>query len=245
MDWLREMIFEMDWKQFIPSLVATVIGIFGPFWIQSRIEKSKRRKDALVKVKQLKSELKSMLKTIKSLEDNMRYIDPIKTPIWTGLQNTNESSLLSVLHKKPKELKIKKNNSGMVLLEVEENANTKIKQTGSTDESDSQANTWYNIVYSLYGRIEEYNKWWNLYSTQRAAGRKLDDLHAEKSCIAELKEKLCSETLIEENVVKENKDGIPFLLNLLDVVIAVNTPIMHRFFDKVRKIFRKNRQKDK
>lgn len=251
MEWLNDMFVEMDWRQFIPSLVATIIGIFGPFWIQRRIEKSNKKKDALSKVDQLKIELKSMLKTIGSLEDDKRYIDPIKTPIWTGLQNTNESSLLSVLRKKPKTDKDKKQ-------AVLSQDNTETKQIEAEDGGNAQTDNWYKAVYSLYGRIEEYNKWWNLYSTQRAAGRTPTELHAEKECIAGLKEKLCAEQLPndeaqanEENEqavsqeLQVNKDGIPFLLNLLDEVIAVNTPFMQRLANGLRKVFRVKTNKKK
>ncbi len=280
MDWIKEMIFEMDWKQFIPSLVATIIGIFGPFWIQSRIEKSKQKKDALEKVKQLKSELRTMLNTIKDLKDDEeRYIDPVKTPVWTGMQNTNESSLLSVLRKKPKaDKKNKKRNnseeslsdnetsqkdkvivaelmvvaSDNVVTEPNEKllvqANLDTIQSDIAYKDEVQSDNWYKAVYSLYGQIEEYNKWWNLYSTQRAAGRETKVLHNEKACIAKVKEKLCSYKLKNEEEIEEiNKDGIPYLLQLLDDVIAVNTPTMRQFLNWLRKIFKSktNKQKSK
>lgn len=244
MEWLHEMIFEMDWKQFIPSLIATIIGIFGPFWIQRRIEKSKQRTDALDRVEQLKSELGGVLKTIEDLNDEEeRYIDPVKTPVWTGLQNTNESSLLSVLRKKPKNKKSDKKKCSHE--EVETNSSG--EQNIVTDVVFDQNENWYNTVYALYGRIEEYNKWWNLYSTQRAAGREARALHNEKVCISNVKEKLCSKTLQKDGKEITNKDGIPYLLALLDVVIVVNTPIIRRFWNALRGIFRSktNKQKSK
>lgn len=256
MEWLHEMIFEMDWKQFIPSLVATIIGIFGPFWIQRRIEKTKQKTDALDRVEQLKSELDGVLKTIEDLNDEEeRYIDPVKTPVWTGLQNTNESSLLSVLRKKPKNKK--KNKKKSSLEEVKDNSSVEQGEAESTQNTDAvqqnivtdvvfdQNENWYNTVYALYGRIEEYNKWWNLYSTQRAAGREAKFLHNEKVCISNVKEKLCSKTLQKDGNEITNKDGIPYLLALLDVVIAVNTPLIRRFGNALRRIFRAKTNKQK
>lgn len=252
MEWLHEMIFEMDWKQFIPSLIATVVGIFGPFWIQRRIEKTKQKTDALDRVEQLKGELNGVLKTIQNLNDEEeRYIDPVKTPVWTGLQNTNESSLLSVLRKKPKSKKVKKNKKKSSL-EEEGGSNSLEKQNDVTLIQDAdvaqqaimddfvfdQNENWYNAVYALYGRIEEYNKWWNLYSTQRAAGREARALHNEKECISNVKEKLCSRTLQKDGKAITNKAGIPYLLALLDVVIAVNTPLIRRLWNAIRGIFK-------
>ena len=252
MQWLREMFCEMDWKQFIPSLIATIIGIFGPFWIQSRIEKSKQRKDALDKVEQLKNELEGVLTTIKELEDDeKRYIDPVKTPIWTGLQNTNESTLLSVLRKKPKAKKksyletTQSNSADEYNKVVLQQSNAEVQQPNVADNNVDPNDNWYKAVYALYGRIEEYNKWWNLYSTQRAAGREVKALHNEKKCIAEVKEKLCSKMLTKEGRDEKNKDGIPYLLELLDVVITVNTSLMRRVWNKLLSIFsiKTNRRK--
>lgn len=250
MDWLKDMFLYMDWKQFIPSLIATIIGIFGPFWFQRRIEKSKQKTDALERVEQLKSELSGILKTIEDLNDKEeRYIDPVKTPVWTGLQNTNESSLLSVLRKKPKTKKNKTKGEAKSNLSIEQNGtimteNTDVvKQTIVTDFTFEQNENWYSAVYALYGRIEEYNKWWNLYSTQRAAGREAKALHNEKDCISKVKEKLCSKTIMKDDKEELNKDGIPYLLDLLSVVVAVNTPIGHRIRNALRRIFKMKNNK--
>lgn len=197
------MFCKMDWKQFIPSLIATIIGIFGPFWIQSRVEKSNKKKAALKMISQIISELKDIAVEIKKLEDNKRYLDPIKTPIWTGIQNTNECSLLTILQKKPKKVKRSKN------------AQKEAKAQNVTTDEANKNNDWYKAIYSIYGLVDEFNKWWNLYSEQRTAGRKPEELRTVKNCIKDLADTLCSTS-------KDNKESILYITNLLDGVMLAN-----------------------
>ncbi len=206
MEWLKDMFIEMDWRQFIPSLVATIIGIFGPFWIQSMIEKVNKKKAALKMICQIKRELKDIAKEIKKLEDNKRYIDPIKTPIWTGIQNTNEISLLTILRKKKK----KANKQKSEQLES-------VTQNDIVDENNKPQSDWYKAVYSIYGLIDEFNKWCNLYSEQRTAGRPQNDpdIKTVKNCINDLENTLCS-------LSDDEYESIQYVLNLLDNVLTEN-----------------------
>lgn len=204
MEWLHEMFIEMDWRQFIPSLIATIIGIFGPFWIQSMIEKWNKKKAALKMISQIKGELKDIVGDIKQLGDNKRYIDPIKTPIWTGIQNTNEGSLLTILRKKAKSGNKQKRGQQEV---ANQNVTADVSNRAKTD--------WYKAVYSTYGLIDELNKWWNLYSEQRTAGRAPEDLQTVKNCINDLENTLCS-------TAEEEKESIQYVLHLLDDVLAEN-----------------------
>jgi len=266
MEWLHEMIFEMDWKQFIPSLIATVIGIFGPFWIQSRIEKSKQKRDALDKVKQIKSELEDILTTIRSLNVNeRRYIDPIKTPVWTGVQNTSELSLLYILRKKPRIEKMKETlqsfapndekwvqkNMAIIKNSTKQNEEEISERTDDAIEATNgliQLESWYKAVCTLYGLIDEYNKWWNLYSTQRATGLVPEKLEPERTSIVALAIKLCINWDISENgesTDQINKEGIPFLLELLNEIIAVNTSILRKMLNNVHKFLKRMTKKQK
>lgn len=181
----------MDWGQFIPSLIATFIGIFGPFWVQSKIEKYRKNVDALNKVMQIKNELIRIREDLKSLNDNQRYIDPIKTPIWIGIQNSNELSLLSTLR----------------------NSHNKQKKKHVANKEDA-VNDWYYAIFSVYGQIEELNKWWNLYTSLRAEGK---DLKKEKECIEQIQNNLSDEKNNSGDV-----ESIPQLIKLLDNIININ-----------------------
>ena len=167
-----DMFCDMDWRQFIPSLIATIVGIFGPFWIQSRLEKANKKKSALSLLEQIRDELNETFNTINGLEDNKRYIEPVKTPVWDGVKNTNEISLLTAI---------------------------------------KSSEVWYKKIFSIYGGIDEFNKWWNLYSEQRTAGKTLKDLEPEKRCIAELKDRLCAG--------EDKPDSIKYLIESLDSVL--------------------------
>lgn len=186
MKMLYEMLYEMDWRQFIPSLIATIIGIFGPFWIQKRIEKSRQKKDAIERVKQLKSELEKIMSVLNhEINEECRYIDPIKTPVWTGLLNTNESVLFLMLN-------------------------------DNKDKIDKNGN-WYDSVYTIYEYIDEYNKWWNLYSSKRASGITSSALDGEMNTIKGIKAGLIGKKTIE------SIPSIPNIIDLLDNVIKCNS----------------------
>ena len=185
MEWIKnafaDMICNMDWKQFIPSLIATFVGIFLPFFIQARIEKRKRQNAAKEMIEQIKTELKDTVKDIGRLEDDRRYIDPIKTPVWTGIQNTNEISLLAILRKKTKKAEKLKTLSG-----------NKSEQEGTPN-------------------VDWYNKWRNLYTEQRTAGRAKEELKSVKNSINDLKDILCSQD-------EKETDSIQYVLSLLEKI---------------------------
>lgn len=92
-----------DWSQFLAGFVATIIGIFGPFYLQSRIEKSNKKNRALHYLYDIKSELLSIKEQLLAVQKTDIYISPIKTPMWDSLINTNEIELLSLLKSKTTE----------------------------------------------------------------------------------------------------------------------------------------------
>ena len=87
-----------DWSQFLAGLVATVIGIFGPFYLQSIIERRNKRQRAIQYLNDIKKELKSIKEQLLAVQTTDIYINPIKTPMWDSLINTNEIQLLSLLN---------------------------------------------------------------------------------------------------------------------------------------------------
>lgn len=211
-----DMFVNMDWKQFVPSLLATIVGIFLPFFIQARIEKSKKKKSALDMIEQIKKELKRIVSDMEGLKENRRYIDPIKTPVWTGFNNTNEIALLSLLQTKKKSGKHNNSissNSDVITNNASggagESEGTVVLAVGDT--SIVEENEWYTALYSIYGLIDEFNKWWNLYSEQRTAGRTIEQLKDIKESIYSLKEKLCSKSSNE-------KESIQYVLNILEKI---------------------------
>ena len=99
-----------NWDQFISGLVATIIGtllgIFGPFCIQSAHERKNKNRKAIQYLHELKVELKGLEGQFEAIKDSNIYLSPIKTPVWDSLINTNEIQLLSMLKCKKKSLKL-------------------------------------------------------------------------------------------------------------------------------------------
>ena len=141
----KEMFCEMDWKQFIPSLLATFVGIFVPFYIQGRQSKFHRRNDAIRRVNQIIEELSDLKNKILSREDEALnkgtvFINPLRLPIGDGLLKTNEMYLLSDLQKYIyRKFKRKRNRESNFLM--------------SSD--------WYKMIFEIYSDISTYNILWN------------------------------------------------------------------------------------
>lgn len=93
-----------NWDQFISGLVATVIGtligIFGPFYLQSLHERKNKGKKAMQYLHDIQDELFGIRKQFGGIKESDIYLSPIKTPVWDSLINTNEIQLLSILHHK-------------------------------------------------------------------------------------------------------------------------------------------------
>ena len=136
-----DLFVKMDWTEFIPNLIATFVGIFMPFFIQVRVEKSQKHDEAIHRIENIKTELTDIANIMIKLNYNQIHIDPIKTPIWDGLVNTNELLLIANAPEK------KKYRKGIQC------------KNEATHEVD-----WYTLIYKIYGMIDEYNKWWNLYT---------------------------------------------------------------------------------
>lgn len=97
-------VFPGDWQQFVSSLVATIIGtligIVGPFYVQSILEKKEKRKKAVGYLRDIKKELEDVKQQFNSIKKTDLYLSPIKTPLWDSLINTNQIKLLSTLRVK-------------------------------------------------------------------------------------------------------------------------------------------------
>lgn len=139
---LKDFTVRMDWKQFVPSLIATFVGIFVPFWVQSGREKKQHRKDALLKVEQIITELNKVKEDILSISPTSLNINPLKTPIGDSLLNSNEMQLLADLQR-------------YYLKKSEKRGN----KTGIREDID-----WYKLIFEVYSVLSEYNHWWNLYT---------------------------------------------------------------------------------
>ncbi|MDE7163826.1 MAG: hypothetical protein K2O04_00160 [Clostridiales bacterium] len=161
----------MDWSnflpQFLPNLCATLVGFILAILFQQLVyELIKAKITNGTKIKnqlhKLLSEFENINNEYKKINHKLVYIEPIKTPVWDGLINTNELFLLSKYDKKRiKNEKDKKEEMGL-----------------------------YNKLFTFYGLISEYNKWWNLYTTQLAAGRKNTELQPIYDCIRSLETRL-------------------------------------------------------
>ena len=92
-------IWPPSWDQFIPSIIATILGVFLPFLIQSKIEKYKEKKEHNKFVLQKKrecnamllrinEELKSISKKLCDVQDNTIEQNPLKTMVWNEALNT-------------------------------------------------------------------------------------------------------------------------------------------------------------
>jgi len=151
LNWLKkifidDLFVEMDWRQFIPSLVATFVGIFVPFLIQRHVDKTNRIKDALQHLCIIKKELQSIkvqIKKITSEKFEGLHLAPIKTPMWDGLRNANGLILISELHN--------------YLLKKEKRGEQQAEKIIAKKD-------WYARIFSVYSGIDEYNRWWVLYS---------------------------------------------------------------------------------
>ena len=89
----------VDWSQFLPSIIATLIGFFLAIvfqqWIYDVVrDKFTNRRKAVEQIHEICGELKEiedyLIKEDNSKEDNRYYLNPIKTPIWDSIVNTYE-----------------------------------------------------------------------------------------------------------------------------------------------------------
>ena len=164
-----------DWSQFFPSVLATLVGfILAIVFQQYLYEKIKdlilNRNRVKNQIRKLKDELtKEVLQLCLAVES--LYIDPIKTPVWEGVLNTNEIQLLDDFFKaKEKKLTARFGKSNGKPLDICEK------------------------LFEVYGLISEYNKWWNLYSEQRVAGREANKLFGIVTYLENSKNKLYAVT---------------------------------------------------
>lgn len=99
----------VDWSQFGPSVLATVIGfclaiVFQQFvyeLLKNKILNNIKAKNIVIDIKK---ELERIAEVLNSLNNGIIYVDPIKIPVWEGILNTNEFELL-LRFKKAKFLK--------------------------------------------------------------------------------------------------------------------------------------------
>lgn len=89
-----------DWSQFLACFVATIIGIFGPFYLQSLIEKRNKKRRAIQHLHDIKKELMSINEQLLAVQMSDIFINPVKTPLWDSLINTNETQVFSLLNSK-------------------------------------------------------------------------------------------------------------------------------------------------
>lgn len=166
-NWLKEMTVGMSWEQFIPSLVATFVGIFVPFWIQSRLQKRQKRKDAIDKVCQIYEELKSLKDKI----TEHLTITRLETPIGDGLMNGDVMSLLA---------------------DLQRYFRRKYKRKSGYREYSFASEDWYKKIFDVYAQISNYNILQEKYAEQTFYVRnnfviKLKDEQLQKLDIADRK----------------------------------------------------------
>lgn len=215
LEWLKQtfiddLLVNMDWVQFIPSLIATFVGIFVPFLVQRRKDNANRIKEAVQHLENIKEEMTSTVKKgieeIRAENFERVHLTPIETPIWTGLLNSNGVIVLSDLRKHLAKLNKKKN----------QNSNANVRD-----------DDWYERIFMVYGSVDKYNQWWNLYTDK--VFDDADKVHgAAKSVkniedgIIELSEKLCNDYVSAQEDAKKAvipQENIPYLITLIELVI--------------------------
>ena len=82
------------WDQFIPSVIATVLGVFLPFFIQSLIEKGKRKSESRDLLRRIYDELDGVINKLNNFQDNTLEQNPLKTMAWDEALNTGLISML-------------------------------------------------------------------------------------------------------------------------------------------------------
>ena len=101
---LSNIVWLGDWTQFLSGLVATIIGtiigIFGPFYLKSINDRRNKRNRAIQCLHDIKKELMGINEQFGAIKDTDIYISPIKIPVWDSLINTNEIQLLYMLKTK-------------------------------------------------------------------------------------------------------------------------------------------------
>lgn len=83
-----------SWDQFIPSVIATVLGVFLPFLVQSLIEKGKKKGESKELLRRIYDELKNVIDKLKQIKDNTLEQNPLKTLAWDEALNTGLISML-------------------------------------------------------------------------------------------------------------------------------------------------------
>ena len=172
-----------NWEQFVPSLVATiigtVIGIFGPFYMQSVHERCNKKIKAIQCLSDIKKELNEQKEQFTAIQDSDIYLNPIRTPVWDSLINTNEIQLLYLLKNK--------------------------------DKTSSSIN-FVKQLFQIYDLINEYNLWCNMYTQGAVVGaRSEDELLSIKVFIDELKKKLLCENVDKKGYEKSIKYTIEII----------------------------------
>ena len=206
--------FMTDWSQFVPSVLATVIGFFLALVFQQgiyEILKSKilNRIKAKALITDIKKELERILNDLTGLSlviDKAFFVDPIKTPVWEGILNTNEVELLARF----KNVKLSKR------ILKDENL---IKKYGAEELKNLQFNL-YDMIFSVYGVVQDYNKWWYIYSENYAGTKAADGKDANltdiKQCIKNIHEVLLNRTPQKK---KDIGESVFLLANLIECTV--------------------------
>lgn len=172
------------------DVLVTIIG----FWLALKgndyQEKRKEINSAKQCINDLKEELKNIDLLIKSLDnfDEGCYIDPLKTPVWTGLKNTNKLQLLAKLRQ---------------------------DQINKKEEV-----LWYNLLFEVYERIEEFNKWCNLFTEKAYSALLMQKMSGGKNILDCTQPILHNIYAIREQLLTSNDDE-----NILKNVVSITDVI--------------------
>ncbi|MDE6505138.1 MAG: hypothetical protein K2L42_04630 [Clostridia bacterium] len=201
----------VDWSQFVPSVLATVIGFFlaivfqqGVYeFVKNIILNGIKANGVIIGVKK---ELDRIAAVLGNLNDGTIYVDPIKIPVWDGILNANEFELL----RRFKKVKLCKR------IRRDKNLITKY---GAKELKRLNFNL-YDLILSVYGVVQEYNKWWYIYSENYAEmlafnGAK-EKMQPIKQCIKEIKSILLSPS---PNNMNELGESVVALSNLIECTV--------------------------
>lgn len=181
-----------DWSQFWPSIIATIVGFFLAIIFQQLIYEAIKdnitnRRKAISQIRKICDELDAIIESLSSLDSkktldpqNKSYIDPIKTPVWDAILNTNEIQNI-------------------------------------TDYFDSKKRVPISIdlckeLFKLYALIAEYNEW-NNFRTKQMLLSNAATTENDKDIVLEA---ICE---VKQCILEDSKCNIRILLETLKCIL--------------------------
>lgn len=202
-----------DWSQFVPSIIATVIGFLLAILFQQviyEIIKSKflNRRRAEELIKDIKKELDKIYFELSKLDRNSAYVNPLKTPVWDGILNTNELALLE----RYKRAKVSKKH--LKKLNKISGFRDKNEAFISAIPEKSRINL-YDRIVTVYSVISDYNEWNRIITYEWAMAGAADKTGLIKGSLTTVDEKLTAQNAADCAGYGERRKSIVILSRLI------------------------------